>query len=277
MLLLQALVLGIVQGLTEFLPVSSSGHLILIREALGWDLLADPHWNTIFDVAVHAGTFLGLLVYFRSDIERLFAAFVVALRRGIAGDPYRRLALVIAVSTIPAALAGLLGQDIIEAYLRQAPLAIAVLLIVFGIILWLAEWRGAKARRLTETGWLDGILVGVFQTLALAPGVSRSGITITAGLARGMTREAAARFSFLLSIPIIGGTVVYGLHSVVRDIGALPSGSIGAFAVGFAAAAVSGYLCIHYFLRYLQTRSFAPFVLYRIGVGALLLVLLGVR
>lgn len=277
MLLLQALVLGIVQGLTEFLPVSSSGHLILIREALGWDLLADPHWNTIFDVAVHAGTFLGLLVYFRSDIERLLAGFVAALRRGIAGDPYRRLALVIAVSTIPAALAGLLGQDIIEAYLRQAPLVVAALLIVFGIILWLAEWRGAKARRLTETGWLDGILVGVFQALALAPGVSRSGITITAGLARGMTREAAARFSFLLSIPIIGGTVVYGLHSVVRDIGALPSGSIGAFAVGFAAAAVSGYLCIHYFLRYLQTRSFAPFVLYRIGVGALLLVLLGAR
>jgi len=277
MLLFQAAVLGIVQGLTEFLPVSSSGHLILVREILRWDLLADPHWNTVFDVAVHAGTFVGLVVYLWSDVERLFAAFIAGLLRGFAGDPYRRLALIIAVATIPAALAGLLAQDIIEAYLRQAPLVVAALLIVFGIALWVAERRGTKAHELTETEWLDGILVGVFQVLALAPGVSRSGITITAGLLRGMTRETAARFSFLLSVPIIGGAALYGLQSVVRDMGALPSGSIPTFAVGFLAAAVSGYLCIHYFLRYLQTRSFAPFILYRILVGALLIVVLATR
>jgi undecaprenyl-diphosphatase len=265
--LLQAAVLGLIQGLTEFLPVSSSGHLILARKAFGWELLADPHWNTVFDVSVHAGTFVSLLVYFWSDVSRLLAGLGASLRHGIAGVPDRRLPWIIIIATIPAALAGILGQQPVEAYLREAPMIVAGLLVAFGLLLWLTEWRGAKARRLQQTGWLDGILVGLFQALSLAPGVSRSGITITMGLVRGMSREAAARLSFLLSIPIIGGAALYGFQAVLRSVGALPEGSLAIFAVGFCSAAFSGYLCIRYFLRYVQTRSLAPFVIYRIAVG----------
>jgi len=273
-LIIQAAVLGIVQGLTEFLPISSSGHLILVRELLGWELLADPHWNTIFDVSLHAGTFLALLLYFWSDILRLLRAFGGSLRYGIAGDSDRRLAWLILIGTIPAAIAGTLGESAIEDIFRQAPKLIASLLVVFGIVLWLAEGRGAKTRELREAGWWDGVLVGLAQTLSLAPGVSRSGITMTAGLARGMTRETAARFSFLLCIPIIGGTALHSLLSAVRDLAALPERSCAVFGVGFLAAAVSGYLCIRYFLRYLQTRGLTPFVLYRIAAGLGLLALL---
>ena len=272
MALIQAAILGVIQGITEFLPVSSSGHLILVREVFGWQLLDDTHWNTIFDVSVHAGTFVALLVYFRSDIGRLASAFFVVPRRGDAPVPERRLAWIIVVATIPAALVGILGEEVVEAHLREGPMIVAGLLIIFGVILWVAEARGRKATGLDELRWSDGILIGLVQGLALAPGVSRSGITITMGLARGMKRETAARFSFLLSIPIIGGAAAYGLQSVVRDFGALPEGSGPIFAVGFVAAAVSGYLCIRYFLHYLQTRSLVPFIIYRLRVGAVLLV-----
>ena len=267
MQLLHAAILGIIQGLTEFLPVSSSGHLILVREVLGWELLADTHWNTIFDLSVHAGTFAGLLIYFFSDVLRLGGAFFSTFRHGFAGVPERRLAWVIVLATIPAALAGVLGEDLIEAHLREAPMIVAGLLIIFGIVLWLAEWRGRKQRALEETGWFDGLIIGAAQALALAPGVSRSGITITAGLAFGMTRETAARYSFLLSLPIIGGAALYGLHSVLGEFSHLPGGALHIFAVGFLAAAASGYLCVRYFLRYLQTGSLAPFVVYRVLLG----------
>lgn len=276
MQLIQAAVLGIVQGLTEFLPVSSSGHLILVRETLGWDLLADTHWNTIFDVSVHAGTFFALIVYFWSDLARLLRAFAASFSHGIAGEPERRLAWIIIVATIPAALAGAFGEDFVEAHLREAPSIVAALLITFGLILWLAEWRGRKSRELTATGWTDGILIGIAQALALAPGVSRSGITITAGLAFGMKRETAARYSFLLSIPIIGGAALYGLHNVLGDLTALPAHSAPMFTIGFASAAISGYLCVRYFLRYLQRHSLTPFIIYRLLVGIGLLAWFGI-
>ena len=272
--LLQAFVLGIVQGLTEFLPVSSSGHLILVREALGWDLLADPHLNKTFDVALHAGTFLALVAYFRSDIRRLLAAFAGSLRHRIGEDSDRRLAWLIVIGTIPAAIAGVLGQDVIETVLGT-PVLVAAQLIVFALLLWLADRAGRQARGVSETSWGDGIAVGLAQALSLAPGVSRSGITITTGLAKGMTREGAARFSFLLSIPIVGGTAVYSLIGLVREPTALPPGSIGLFAVGMLAAVISGYLCIRYFLRYLQTRTLTPFVIYRIALGLVLLLWFG--
>lgn len=270
--LLHAAVLGVIQGLTEFLPVSSSGHLILAREVFGWDLLTDTHWNTMFDVSVHAGTFVGVLLYFWADVVRLVGGLAASFRYGIAGVPDRRLAWIIAVATVPAALAGILGESAIEEHLREAPMIVASLLIVFGLILWLAERWSARTHELGHTGWLDGILVGIFQSLSLAPGVSRSGITMTVGLARGMTRETAARFSFLLSIPIIGGAALYGFKSVVQDVGALPPGSPAIFAIGFLSAAISGYLCIRYFLRYIQTRFLTPFIVYRIAVGAVLVV-----
>lgn len=267
----KAAVLGIIQGLTEFLPISSSGHLILAREGLRWELLADVHLNKMFDVAVHTGTLISLVAYFGPDIARLGRAFFASLRSGIAGDPTRRMAWLIVVGTIPAALAGAAGQDIIEQKLG-APLLVASLLIVFGLILWLAEWRGAKTRDLDDLGWWDGILVGVAQAVALAPGVSRSGITMTAGLARGAKRETAARFSFLLSIPIIAGTAAYGFVSLARHSAALPPGALGVFLAGMAAAAASGYLCIRLFLRYLVRRGLLPFILYRLALGLVLVV-----
>ncbi|MBN1458276.1 MAG: undecaprenyl-diphosphatase UppP [Armatimonadetes bacterium] len=272
MQLIQAAILGVLQGLTEFLPVSSSGHLILVRQLLGWELLSETHWNTIFDLSVHAGTFVGVLVYFWSDVLRLGSAFLTSFRHGVAEVPERRLAWIIVVATIPAALAGVLGENAIEEYLREAPMIVAGLLIVFGLVLWLADWRSRRTRELQETGWLDGVLIGVGQALSLAPGVSRSGITMTVGLAFGMTREAAARYSFLLSLPIIGGAALYGFHSMVGELNHLPEGGLSVFAVGFLTAAVSGYFCIRYFLSYLQRHALAPFVIYRVVVGAFLLV-----
>jgi undecaprenyl-diphosphatase len=277
MALIAAAILGIVQGLTEFLPISSSGHLILLRAAfergLDWNLLEDAGLNTKFDVALHAGTFLALLVYFSQDIVRLLRAFAASFRGGLAGDPERRLAWLIVIGTIPAAVAGMTGEELIEAHLRERPLIVAALLIVFGLVLWLAEWRGKKRREMSQASWWDGILVGAAQATALAPGVSRSGITITMGLALGMTRETAARFSFLLSIPIVGGTAAYSLLRLVRDPGVLPPGGAAMFAVGTISAALSGYLCIRYFLRYLQTRALTPFIIYRLLVGAGVIVL----
>ena len=277
MALIQAAVLGIIQGLTEFLPVSSSGHLILVRETLGWNLLADTHLNTLFDLAVHAGTFVGVFIYFWPDVQRYVMSVTPRGLQDRARDQDRRLAFIILVATIPAATAGILGNSAIETHLREAPMIVAGLLIAFGIILWLAEWRGSKVRELGTTGWVDGVLIGLAQALSLAPGVSRSGITMTVGLARGMTRESAARFSFLLSIPIIGGAALYGATDLVQSAGALPEGSLGIFAMGFATAALSGYLCIRYFLRYLQRHAFRPFVIYRVLVGVFLLAWFGIQ
>ena len=270
--LLQAAVLGLIQGLTEFLPVSSSAHLILVRELLGWGLFENTHWNTIFDLSVHAGTLAALLAYFWSDVSRLLSAFLASFRLGIAGVPERRLAWIILAATIPAALAGVLGESAIEGSFRQAPMIVAALLILFGLVLWAAERLGRKTRSLQRLGWFDGLLVGLVQALALAPGVSRSGITMTAGLARGLTREAAARFSFLLSLPIIAGAALYGLHSAAQSTSALPSGSAPIFAIGFLSAGISGYLCIRYFLSYLQKRALTPFIVYRIALGAFLII-----
>jgi undecaprenyl-diphosphatase len=270
--LLQAVVLGIVQGLTEFLPVSSSAHLILVREVLGWRLLDDPHWNLIFDVAAHTGTFAALVIYFRSDIGRLLSAFLVSLRAGIGDVLERRLAWILLIGTVPAGLAGWLGEEVIESFFRQTPRLVALLLVAFGLILWAADRLGRKARELGTVAWLDGILVGFAQALALAPGVSRSGVTMTVGLARGMTREAAARFSFLLSILSVGGAAAFGLKDVMENVGALPPGSLPSLALGFASAAISGYLCVKYFLRYLQRHALAPFVVYRVALGVFLMV-----
>jgi undecaprenyl-diphosphatase len=270
--LLQAVVLGIVQGLTEFLPVSSSAHLILVREVLGWRLLDDPHWNLIFDVAAHTGTFAALVTYFRSDIGRLLSAFLVSLRAGIGDVLERRLAWILLIGTVPAGLAGWLGEEVIESFFRQTPRLVALLLVAFGLILWAADRLGRKARELGTVAWLDGILVGFAQALALAPGVSRSGVTMTVGLARGMTREAAARFSFLLSILSVGGAAAFGLKDVMENVGALPPGSLPSLALGFASAAISGYLCVKYFLRYLQRHALAPFVVYRVALGVFLMV-----
>lgn len=272
--LLKAAILGIIQGLTEFLPISSSGHLILARDLLGWNLLANAHLNKIFDVALHAGTFLALVAFFRSDIARLLSAFLASLRHGVGYDPERRLAWAIALGAIPAGVAGVMAERIIEDAL-SAPLLVATELVVFAVLLWLADRNGRKRRDLSSAVISDGLVVGVAQALALAPGVSRSGITMTACLMRGMTREAAARFSFLLSLPVVGGAAVYSSFSLLSYPGTLPDGAVPIFLVGLVAALISGYLCIRYFLGYLQRHTLTPFVIYRIVLGIALLVRFG--
>lgn len=269
--LIQAAILGVIQGLTEFLPVSSSAHLLIMREVFGWTLLGDDHWNTIFDVSAHVGTFAALGWYFWSDVMRLLRAAVTASPRDAQQAFDRRLAWIILAATIPIALAGWQGESAIETIFRRQPLLTAFLLMLFGFVLWGADIRGGKTRELAAVGWLDGILIGCAQTLSLCPGVSRSGITMTTGLLRGLTRETAARFAFLLSLPAIGGAAVYGLKDVVGQAGSLPPGALASFGVGLLTAAVSGYLCIRYFLRYLQTKSFAPFIWYRIALGVFLI------
>jgi undecaprenyl-diphosphatase len=205
---------------------------------------------------------------------RLAKAFFSSLRHGIGGDSERRMAWLMVVATVPAALAGVAGQEVVETRLG-APMLVAGQLIIFALVLWVAERFGRKQRGLEQASWTEGIVVGVAQAMALAPGVSRSGITITGGLALGLKREAAARLSFLLSIPIVGGTAAYSFLGLAKHHVVMPPGSAGMFVVGMAAAAASGYLCIRYFLRYLQTRSLAPFVVYRMLLGGAMLVVFG--
>ena len=267
---LQAAILGVIQGLTEFLPVSSSGHLILVRDVLGWQGLGNSHLSKSFDVALHFGTFLGVAGYFWGDIGRLARAWWASLReRAIGEDGERKLAWLVLVSMVPAGAAGLAGQEFIERQLGT-PLLVSGLLVGFGLLLWAAEAWGRKLRGMETCGWWDAVTVGVAQAVALAPGVSRSGVTITVGLFRGLTRQGAARFAFLISVPIIGGTALHeGLHLLAHP---LPPGLPGPFAVGVVSAAVSGYLCIKYFLGYLQRYSFRPFIWYRLALGAGLIV-----
>jgi undecaprenyl-diphosphatase len=266
-----------VQGLTEFLPVSSSAHLVFVPWFLGWD---DKAVTSIqFDVALHMGTLLAVLVYFAADWRRLIGAFFASLiERRIGDDPDRRLVWLIVLGTIPAALAGLLLESSIDAVfhdpqnLRAGLLVIGVMMIVMGALLLLAERVGKRTIPIEGVRLPTAVAVGVAQALALIPGVSRSGSTITAGLFAGLKREAAARFSFLLSTPVVLAAGVKQVYDMTKG-GGLPAGDQLGFFVGFAASAVSGFLCISFLLRYLQRHSTAPFIWYRFMLGAALLVL----
>lgn len=269
--LFQAAVLGAVQGLTEFLPISSSGHLILVPWLLGW---SDP--GLTFDLALHLGTSLALLVYFWRDWAALTRAVLAGVTDGQARrDPRWGLAWLLALGCIPAGVVGLLFEDVIERNARQ-PVMIAALLIVFGIVLYAADRLSSRSRPLEKVGLGDAIVVGCAQAVALLPGVSRSGITLTAGLFRGLEREAAARFSFLLSAPITIAAATFKLRVLFRE---PPTGSEAlVFVVGAAVAAIVGALAIGFLLRYLQSRSTAIFLWYRVLAGGGILVLaLGVR
>ncbi len=265
--LLQALVLGVVQGLTEFLPVSSTGHLILVPSLLHWD---DPFITSLgFSVALHAGTLVALLLYFRADWLRLVPAGLAAVRdRSLGGDPDRRLAWLLAVSTVPGAVLGALLNDPIENAVRR-PTVVALLLVVAGGVLWLAD-RWASGRTPLERLSVRAALgIGLAQALALLPGVSRSGISISAGLFAGLDRSDAARYSFLMATPIIAGAVVYEGYRLLRGGEALAEA--GPLAVGIAAAFVSGMLAISVLLRYVRTRSYGVFVAYRVALAAVIL------
>ena len=277
MTIVQAIILGIVQGLTEFLPISSSGHLLLVPWLFNWHfLLENPDLNKTFDVALHLGTFVAVVLYFWREIGRLIRAWVRSISRRSLGEPEARLAWLLIVSTIPAAFAGVLLEDFITNTLGK-PWMIGVALIVFAGFMYLIDHVAKLDRDLEALTWLDALLIGVAQALALLPGVSRSGITMMVGLLVRLDRESAARYSFLMSIPVIGGAAAYKGLEVARN--GLPSGTATPFIAGMVAAALSGIAAIWFTLAYLKRHNFNLFVVYRIvvGVGVLILVVAGVR
>lgn len=273
----QAFVLGIVQGATELLPISSSGHLVLVPWAADWTYLKEhDEFNHTFDVALHLGTLVAVVGYFWDDVRRLVAAWFRSVgRRSVASDD-ERIAWFVFLATIPAAIVGLLGEDFIAGSLGE-PWQIAILLAVFAVVLWWAD-RREPTRRMGELGPLAALGIGVAQSLALMPGVSRSGITITAGRLLGLDRDAAARISFLLLIPAVFGAV---LLKGVKDVllGELPAGWVGPFVVGTIAAAGSGLLAIWGLLGYVRRHDYSLFVVYRLLIAAavVLLIATGVR
>ena len=260
--------LGILQGLTEFLPVSSSAHLILVPWVFGWT----PE-GIAFDVALHVGTAAAVLAYFWKEWLLLITE---AIRGIFAGDPFgnehRRLAWYLVAGTVPAVIAGLAFEHAVEQVLRS-PLVTVVTLTFFGLLLYAAEKRGKQTRSIGDFTLSDSIWIGLSQAVALVPGVSRSGITITTALFRGADRASAARFSFLLSTPVIVGAGLLETARLLRGTGSGTAGPAWAvMVVGTVAASVTGFLCIRYFLRYLQTRTLLPFVVYRWALAIVVLI-----
>jgi undecaprenyl-diphosphatase len=268
----QALVLGITQGATELLPVSSSGHLILVPWAAGWKYLENhPDFNKTFDVALHLGTLVAVVLYFWNDVVRLIGAWLGSVRRRRIQTEDERVAWFVAVATVPAAIAGAAAENFVEDKLGQ-PWQIAILLAVFAVILWLAD-RVASRREIVDIGWKGALGIGLAQCLALMPGVSRSGVTITAGRFLRLDRDSAARLSFLLLIPIVfGAAVLKGVKDVA--FGGLPPGSAGPFVVGMIAAAVVGLVAIWALLGYVRRHTYSLFVLYRLTLAAAILVVI---
>jgi undecaprenyl-diphosphatase len=268
--ILQALVMGVVQGLTEFLPISSSGHLILVPSLLGWD---DPFINSLaFSVVLHLGTLGALLLYFRQDWIRLIPAGFAAIRdRSFAGSTDRRLAWLIAISTIPAGLAALAFDDIVESETFRQPGLVVTMLVVFAGVLWLADRSGSRDRSVEGLTFPRAIAIGVAQAVALIPGVSRSGITMSAGLFAGLDRPSAARFAFLMATPITALAAAYEVLQLLTG-DATPGADASQLVVGIAAAFVSGILAIAVLLRFLRSRSLDVFVWYRIVLAAVVIV-----
>jgi undecaprenyl-diphosphatase len=273
----QALALGIVQGLTELLPISSSGHLILVPWLFEWEYLEqNDEFNQTFDVALHLGTLVAVVGYFRHEVAALIGAWLGSLRRRRIATPDERVAWLVFVATIPAAAIGALGEGVIANQLGE-PWQIAILLAVFAIVLYVADRRPAR-RQMSDLGLGTAAAIGLAQSLALAPGVSRSGITISAARFLGLDRDSAARLSFLLLIPVTFGAVAFkGVSDVV--LAELPAGSVGPFVVGTIAAAVSGLAAIWGLLGYVRRHDYTVFVVYRLALAAfvLLLIATGVR
>lgn len=257
--LIQIIVLAVVQGLTEFLPISSSAHLILVPVLTDWQ-----DQGLAFDVAVHVGTLLAVLAYFRHDLLLMARDWFRSFTGPASANA--RLAWAVLAGTVPAALAGLLFKDAIETWLRS-PLVIATTTIVFGLLLWWADVRGRRNRDEHEVGWRDAVVIGCAQALALIPGTSRSGVTMTAGLAMGLTRKAAARFSFLLSIPII---LLAGGYQSLQLATQPGQAHWGVMLTGVVLSGISAYLCIHFFLKLLDRVGMLPFVIYRLVLGVFL-------
>ncbi len=273
----QAVVLAIIQGLAEFIPVSSSGHLIIVRRLLGWNELSPAHELT-FDVALHFGTLLSVLVYFRRTwfqiIRAALGGKIVRFSEASGSDENltlqerqdeRMLLWFLALATLPGAIAGKLLEHSAEDYFREHIFLIAGALIVVALLMWLGEKVGKLEKPLTRISFVDALLIGIAQSFALMPGVSRSGATITAGLFRNLTREAAVRFSFLLSTPLIAGAALLKMYELHKE--GLPAGMHAPFLVGIVVSAIVGYATIAWLIRYLQFNSLRVFIVYRIVFG----------
>ncbi len=261
----EAVILGILQGLGEFLPISSSAHLLIAPWLFGWHE-GTPQEKLVFDVALHLGTTVAVVSYFRHDLWRLFRAL---FRPANPHPQDQRMAWMILLACIPGAAAGALFEDAIETSVRTRIALIAVLLIAMGIILYLADRFSRRERPLNSLRTVEGFLIGCAQALALIPGVSRSGATITAGLMLGLTREAAARFSFLLSAPITIGATLWTFRHLVKS---PPAGeALLVMATGIVTSGAVGYLSIAFLLRYLRTHSVNLFMWYRLALGLLVL------
>ncbi len=285
-LILQAIVLGVVQGATEFIPISSSAHLIIVPWLFGW---TDVSLTSLsFDVALHIGTLIAVLVYFAADWVRLIRAGIASiLERKIGDDADRRLAWLVLIGTIPGAVAGFLAESKIDALFHQpnvpikttALIIMAVIIALLGAALFVADKYSRKEHNLQKYSLKDSLVIGLAQALAVFPGVSRSGSTITAALAMGSERESAARFSFLLSAPIIAGAGAKSLYEIYKGVstGAIARADYILFPIGLIFAAVSGFLCIRFLLRYLQTNSTRIFVYYRWALAALVIIVALIR
>jgi len=274
-------VLAIIQGLAEFIPVSSSGHLIIVRRLLGWNELSPAHELT-FDVALHFGTLLSVLFYFRRTWIQIIRAALggKVVRFSEAGNAAqdltpaeqreeRMLLWFLAIATIPGAIAGKLLEHSAEDYFREHIYLIAGAMIAVALVMWWGEKVGQLKKPLTGVSFADAFIIGCAQAAALVPGVSRSGATITAGLFRNMTREAAVRFSFLLSTPIIAGAALLKAHELKKE--GLPPGMHAPFLVGVLVSAIVGYGAIAWLIRYLQSNSLKVFIVYRVVAGIIVI------
>ena len=261
---LQIVVLAIIQGITEFLPISSSGHLILVPYFTDW-----PDQGLEFDLAVHIGTLTAIVAYFRRTLAAMARDWVrsVAQMREVGES---RLAWAVLFGTIPAGLVGMAFRHDIETTLRS-PFVVACTTIGYALLLLVADKFGAQQRDERSIGWLDVVVIGCAQALALVPGTSRSGVTITAGLFRNLSREAAARFSFLLAVPVMTAAGLAELAGYAENTGPI---DMRALVLGLVLSAVTGFVCIHYFLKWLTRFGMLPYVLYRLVLGAVLLTLL---
>ena len=260
----QAIVLALVQGLSEFLPISSSGHLVLVPYLFGWD-----DQGLAFDVAVHVGTLFAVVAYFRRELVAMARAWFASLAGGgLTRDA--RLAWCVILGTVPVGIVGLAFGGLIEEKLRN-PVSVATLLAVFGLFMWIADRFGRRERDEYSVGWRDALLIGCAQALALMPGTSRSGVTMTMARVLGLTREAAARFSFLLAVP--GIAMAGGYEFLKLATGDGPAVAWGPIALGMAVAAVTGYACIAWLLAVINRIGLAPFAIYRFAVAGLLFVL----
>jgi undecaprenyl-diphosphatase len=267
---LHAIILGIVQGLSEFLPISSSGHLILVPELFGWtELTSNDSLNKTFDVALHVGTLVAVLAYFRHEVWSYVVAAWHSLRTRSITTVDQRIAWLLLLTAVPGAIVGALFTSVIEDNLGD-PILIGINLILFGLVLqWADGLRGT--RPLEGFHGRDAVLMGTAQALALAPGVSRSGATISMGRWLRFDRASAAKLSFLMSIPITGGAALYKGAEMVGN-GGIPAGFGAAFFWGIVASMVSGFAAIWFLLRYVRTHSFLPFVIYRVVLGVFVIV-----